>query len=45
MFRVVTCKPHHIELFDYPSDVLRRLPSYTINRVAELLPACWKPAS
>ena len=27
------------------SDVLRRLQSYPINRVAELLPFRWKPAA
>jgi hypothetical protein len=42
---VQTCKLHHIESFAYLSDVLRRLPSYPINRVAELLPFRWKPAA
>ena len=42
---IQTCKLHHIEPFAYLSDVLRRLPSYPINRVAELLPFRWKPAA
>src|ERR1035437_7237021 len=40
---IQTCKLHHIEPFAYLSDVLRRLPSYPINRVAELLPFRWQP--
>ena len=36
---------HNVEPFAYLSDVLRRLPSYPINRVAELLPFRWKPVA
>ena len=42
---IQTCKLHHIEPFAYLSDVLGRLPSHLINRVAELLPFRWKPAA
>ncbi len=42
---IQTCKLHNIEPFAYLSDVLRRLPSYPINRVAELLPFRWKPVA
>ena len=42
---IQTCKLHNIEPFAYLSDVLRRLPSYPINRVTELLPFRWNPAA
>jgi transposase len=42
---IQTCKLHRIEPFAYLSDVLRRLPGYPINRVAELLPFRWKLAA
>ena len=42
---IQTCKLHNVEPFAYLSDVLRRLQSYPINRVAELLPFRWKPAA
>jgi len=41
---IETCKLNGIEPFAYLKDVLERLPSYPINRVAELLPFNWKPA-
>jgi transposase len=42
---IQTCKLHGVEPFAYLADVLRRLPSHPINRVAELLPFRWQPAS
>ena len=42
---IQTCKLHDINPFDYLADVLRRLPAHPINRVDELLPFRWKPAS
>ena len=42
---IQTCKLHNVEPFAYLSDVLRRLPSYPINRVAELLPFRWTPVA
>ncbi len=41
---VGTCKLHRIEPYAYLKDVLQRLPSHPINRLAELLPFNWKPA-
>jgi transposase len=40
-----TCKLNGIEPYAYLKDVLQRLPSHPINRVAELLPFNWKPAA
>ncbi|MEW5864391.1 MAG: transposase [Pseudomonadota bacterium] len=42
---IQTCKLHAVEPFAYLADVLRRLPSHPINRVAELLPFRWQPAA
>ena len=42
---IQTCKLHGVEPYAYLADVLRRLPSHAINRVAELLPFRWKPAT
>jgi transposase len=42
---IQTCKLHQVEPFAYLSDVLRRLPSHPINRVAELLPFRWQPST
>jgi transposase len=39
-----TCKLHRIEPYAYLKDVLQRLPSHPINRLAELLPFSWKTA-
>jgi len=39
-----TCKLNRIEPYAYLKDVLQRLPSHPVNRVAELLPFNWKPA-
>lgn len=39
---IQTCKLHGVEPFAYLADVLRRLPSHSINRVAELLPFRWR---
>ena len=40
-----TCRLSGVEPFAYLKDVLQRLPSHSINRVAELLPFNWKPAA
>ena len=40
-----TCRLNAIEPYAYLKDVLQRLPSHPINRVAELLPFHWKPAT
>ena len=40
-----TCKLNHIEPYAYLKDVLQRLPSHPVNRLAELLPFNWKPAT
>ena len=42
---IQTCKLHGVEPFAYLADILRRLPSHPINRVAELLPFRWRPAT
>ena len=42
---VGTCKLNRIEPYAYLKDVLQRLPSHPINRLAELLPFNWKPAT
>ena len=42
---IQTCKLHDVDPFAYLADVLRRLPVHPINRVDELLPFRWKPAS
>ena len=42
---VETCKLHGVEPYHYLADVLKRLPSHPINRVAELLPFHWKAAN
>ena len=41
---VGTCKLNRIEPYAYLRDVLQRLPSHPINRLAELLPFNWKAA-
>jgi hypothetical protein len=41
---VGTCKLNRIEPYAYLKDVLQRLPSHPVNRLAELLPFNWKPA-
>jgi transposase len=40
-----TCKLNRIEPYAYLKDVLQRLPSQPVNRLAELLPFNWKPAT
>ena len=42
---IATCKLHRVEPFAYLADILRRLPSHPINRVAELLPFRWQPGT
>ena len=39
-----TCKLNRIEPYAYLKDVLQRLPSHPVNRLAQLLPFNWKPA-
>lgn len=40
---LVSCRRRGINPQDYLLDVLRRLPSQTIDRIEELLPGNWKP--
>ena len=40
-----TCKLNRIEPYAYLKDVLHRLPQHPINRLGELLPFNWKPAT
>lgn len=42
---IQTCKLNGVEPFAYLADILRRLPSHPIKRVAELLPFRWQPAT
>jgi hypothetical protein len=42
---VGTCKLNRIEPYAYLKDVLQRLPSHPVSRLAELLPFNWKPAT
>ena len=42
---VGTCKLNRIEPYAYLKDVLQRLPSHPVNRLAELLPFNWKPVT
>jgi transposase len=39
-----TCRLNGVEPYAYLKDVLERLPSYPVNRLAALLPFNWKPA-
>ena len=39
-----TCRLNKVEPYAYLKDVLQRLPSHPMNRLAELLPFNWKPA-
>jgi transposase len=40
---IASCQRHHVEPFAYLRDVLTRIASHPHNRLAELLPGCWKP--
>jgi hypothetical protein len=40
-----TCRLNGVEPYAYLKDVLQRLPSQPMNRLAELLPFHWKPAA
>jgi hypothetical protein len=40
-----SCKLQGINPYDYLLDVFKRLPQQPVNRLAELLPACWKQAN
>jgi hypothetical protein len=42
---IQTCNLHRIEPFAYLADILRRLPSYPINRVTKLLRFRWQPGT
>jgi transposase len=42
---VGTCKLNRIEPFAYLKNVLQRLPSHPVHRLAELLPFNWQPAT
>ena len=41
---LATCKLHGVNPFDYLRDVLMRLPTHPLDRLAELLPDHWKAA-
>ena len=41
---VATCKLNRIEPFAYLTDVLGRIRSHRVDRLAELLPFNWSPA-
>ncbi len=41
---IVSCRRRGINPQEYLTDVLARLPGLTINQIASLLPANWKPA-
>jgi len=40
---VASCKRHRIDPFAYQSDVIDRVATHPVSRIAELLPATWKP--
>jgi len=42
---MATCKLNHIEPYAYLKDVLTRIRSHRVDRLAELLPFNWKPAA
>jgi hypothetical protein len=42
---VASCKRHRIDPFVYLRDVIARIPTHPRNRIRELLPAYWKPAT
>lgn len=41
---VVTCKRHDVDPYAYFRDVIKRMPTFPKERVAELLPHRWKAA-
>ena len=41
---LVSCQQDGMEPYAYLSDVLRRIADFPVQRIAELLPAHWKPA-
>jgi transposase len=41
---VASCKRHRIDPFAYLRDVIDRVATHPVSRIAELLPATWKPA-
>ena len=42
---VATCKLHRVEPFAYLRDVLGRIRGHRVDRLAQLLPFNWSPAS
>jgi hypothetical protein len=40
----VSCQQVGVEPYAYLCDVLRRIADFPLQRIAELLPANWKPA-
>jgi transposase len=41
---VASCQRVNVDPFAWFKDILGRIPSHPINRIAELLPHCWAPA-
>jgi len=41
---IISCRRRGINPQAYLTDILQRLPAMTINQIADLLPARWKPA-
>lgn len=39
---LATCRMHHINPYTWLKDVLQRMPSYDVKKLAELLPQNWK---
>ncbi|MDQ3126709.1 MAG: IS66 family transposase [Pseudomonadota bacterium] len=42
---IESAKRHGLNVFDYLADVIRRLPSWPVKRLEELLPDRWTPAA
>ena len=40
---VASCKLHHIDLFAYFADALKRVSTHPADKIDELLPSNWKP--
>jgi hypothetical protein len=40
-----TCKINKVNPFEWLTDILRRIPSHSVNKLEQLLPNNWTPAS